>query len=229
MKKINYYQYFLTALLSLLFSCTCATDNNTVKEIDPTTKASIRVFNFSLGSVVLQLLQNDRKAIESIPYGIVSNGYVSVPSGIRNLRVTNSTNNAVFSVNADLTPNLNTTLYLIDTITTISGILLKDVPSVLSANECAIRLIHGGLHAQQATLSISETGSPIISDIAFRSFSQYVLIPIGSALTLNVKTDSGSISLPIPSSSFAGGSGHDIILYGSVTDAAAPLAVAVIR
>lgn len=229
MKKKNYLSYSLAFVFLLFIGCTCATDNNTVKEIDPTTKASIRVFNFSLGSGIVQLLQNDRKAIEFIPYGISSDNYVSLPSGVRNLRVINSANQAVFSMNADLTPNFNNTLYLIDTVSTTSGILLKDVPPVMSSNECVLRLIHGGIGAKKATLSITNNGSPIISDIGFRGFSQYVLIPNGSDLTLKVETISGTVELPLPSTLFKGGAGHDIVLYGSAHNTATPLAVTVIR
>lgn len=224
--------YIIPVFLSVfLMCCTCATDNNTTKEIDPTLQTSIRVINVSLGSGSLHLLQNDRSAIKQIQYAVLPMSYVSIPSGVRNLRLLNSSDKAVFSINANLSPNPNYSLFLIDTVIRMSGILLQDIPSLLPKGEIIVRLVHGGMNTGNAELYVgsSASGSPIVSGVGFRSFSSYVQVPFGSSLTLRINGTKGIKDFAVPASSFADGAAHTIILYGDENSTAEPLAYKVIQ
>lgn len=212
--------------------CTCATDNNTTKEIDPTLQTSLRVFNFSIGTGTLQLNQNDRRAIENIGYGDLNIPYKTMPSGVRNLRLFNGANNAVYGINANLSPNLNYSLFLIDTVGRVSGLLLKDIPpTLLPENEVFIRFVHGGTKAGRVEVFVGEqpTGTPIISDIGFGAFSDYIRIGTGSTLLVRISRQSGFLDVPIPSTTFVQGNSYTIVLYGNEGSVSDPLTVRTIR
>lgn len=225
---------FLLTILSfatiLLDSCTCAPDISTPQEIDPTTKAQLRILHFSPGTPLLQVRQNDRAFVSGIEYGVPTAQYKEIPSGIRNLRFLSEQDLALYSINVALEKDVPYTLLLLDSVQRVGSILLDDIPPHTGQDSIALRFIHAGIGAGNASLHKgSASGSSLFTAIDFRSFTSYKLIAKGESLNLSVETPSGTQVFLVDSSTLTGASSYTLVLSGIASSSLNPLNVAVIK
>jgi hypothetical protein len=121
-------KYYLYALLIILAGCTCASDNNTIQEVDPITRADIRFVHVALGNGRITVVQNDRLLNGPIEFGALPEAYSTIPSGIRNLRCLDSARQAIFSLITNLEAEKSYSMIIFDTAGSVNGLIVKDDP-----------------------------------------------------------------------------------------------------
>ncbi|MBI3257899.1 MAG: DUF4397 domain-containing protein [Ignavibacteriae bacterium] len=178
------YKYILFAVAILTGSCTCAVDNNTTKEIEPTVKSRIRIINASAGAPALDCLDNDKVKKQSISFADTSSGYFEIGSGVRNIRLnSSSTNTALLSILSNFTAQKNHTIVAMGLPTAMLGFVLQDEPPQPISGKAFVRFIHTSKAVED--VNVSAGSSVLFSNKIFPSFTDFIAVDSGS-VSINI-------------------------------------------
>lgn len=177
-------KYLIFASALLIGSCTCAVDNNTTKEIEPTVKSIVRVINASPGAPALDCLDNDKVKKRSISFPDTSSGYFEIGSGVRNIRLNSAgTDIALLSMLSNFTAAKRHTIVAMGFPTAMLGLVLQDEIPEPIPGKSFIRFIHASKDVEDVDVS---AGSKVLfSGKKFQSFTDYIAVDSGQ-VSINI-------------------------------------------
>lgn len=189
--KLNLLAFGLSVLLG---ACTCAVENSTVQDIEPTVKAQVRIINASSGAPALNCLDNDKIRKQSVAFTDTSSGYFDIGSGVRNIRLTSAaTGEALLSILSDFAPKKPHTIIAMGVPTSMLGLALRDEAPQPIAGKSFIRFIHASMAA--GMVDVSAAGGVVFPNKTFQSFTDYSAIDAGNtSLTVVEKSTNASYS-----------------------------------
>lgn len=198
----------LIVLTSSFFLSSCMKNDDFVEVIG---EATIKVVNTVQGSDAQNLYQNDKK-ITTVPiaYGEASDYLTVIAGTATNVNFKNNGNSTV-TANGLIAPNVGSKYTLFYNVSpsgegAISG-LLNDV-NPPAAGKIKVRFLNFG-STFQSTLTIeTSTATPLVSDLAYYSGSQYNTID--DNLGLIVKVSGATDVVTIPNSAFQTGKNYSV-------------------
>lgn len=172
---------YIVALV-MLVGCTCSNDLVTPREVDPTTRALLRIVHASSSTGEVSCYQNDKYFAGQITYSGVIRPAAPLPNEVRNLRFVSTTGQPLLSLNVNLLADVRYTFVLFDRVDRLRGILLHDDPPTPAAGTSIVRLVHADIHHTVITMpTIGDTVSvPFSLDSGWRS------IPSGTDLVVRI-------------------------------------------
>jgi hypothetical protein len=186
-------------------SCTCSNDLVTPREVEPTTKSSLRIVHASADAPSLRCLQNDKELFSSVVYEPAATAYASLPSELRNLRFRAADGATLLSLNVLLNANEKHTFVLLDQADRMRGLLLRDVPPAPLSGSTYVRIVH----ADVASASITIIAGEVSETLSFAQNSEWIAIPLGTDLQIIAQ---GAETRTVPASTLSEGSATTIIV-----------------
>lgn len=187
---------FLAACLvaAAVTGCTCSNDLVTPREVEPTTKSSLRIVHASADAPTLRCLQNDKDLFTNVTYEPAATAYASLPSELRNLRFRAADGATLLSLNVLLNANEKHAFVILDQADRMRGLLLRDVPPAAVSGMTYVRIVH----ADVASPSITIVAGGISETLSFSQNSDWIAIPQGADLQIvsqgaDVRTVSASV------------------------------------
>lgn len=199
----------------ILGACTCAVENSTVQDIEPTVKSQLRIINASSGAPALNCLDNDKIRKQSVAFTDTSSGYFDIGSGVRNIRLTSAaTGEALLSILSDFAPKKPHTIIAMGVPTSMLGLALRDEPPQPITGKSFIRFIHASMAAGMVDVSAGG-GGVIFSKKTFQTFTEYTAIDAGnSSLTVVEQTTNATYSVSFQAQE---GKNYTILLKSDAT------------
>jgi hypothetical protein len=156
---------------------------------DPTspaqTNAQVRVLHGSPNAPNVDVLVDNNSALTNVPYRTAS-GYLDVPTGTRRLRVrATGTTTTVIDANVPLMANAAYTVIATGLLAGIQPLVLSDTNTAPATGQVKVRVVHGAPAAGLVDVYVTAPGAsiatatPVLSDVPFRGFSNYLSIPAG--------------------------------------------------
>lgn len=174
------------ALLTVMLAgCTCSNELTTPREVEPTTRATLRIAHASPDAPSLTCLQNDKFFADQIRYDASVMSAASLPSELRNLRFTDGTATAVLSLNVNLVADRQHTLVVLDHVDRLRGLLLQDVKPTPTQGHAQVRVVHADPAFKSLTVS-DENGD---EDVPFGEASRWRIVPAGGSLVITRGAD----------------------------------------
>ncbi len=208
----NKYLIFASALL--IGSCTCAVDNNTTKEIEPTVKSRVRIINACAGAPALDCLDNDKIQKQSISFADTSSGYFEIGSGVRNIRLNSSgTNTALLSILSSFTAQKPHTIVAMGIPEAMLGFVLHDEPPKSIPSKAFVRFIHAAKAVEG--VDVSAGSLKLFQSQIFPSFTDFVAIDTGNiAINIWENTTSSGYGQTVH---IQGGKSYTILVKSDIT------------
>ena len=194
----------MIALLGMgLVACDDDSDND-----QPT--AQVRVVHASPDAPAVDVLLNDNVVLEDVEYQGVS-GYLNVPTGVRTsntfkVNVAN-TSTTVIEQAAELETNSQYTILAVNNVSAIEPLVLLDDTSAPARGNLKVRVLHASPSAGSVDIYVTAPSdalnSPTLSNVPFKTASDYLEVPAGdyrvrvtATGSSSVVYDSGTVALP---------------------------------
>lgn len=195
----------LAASLAALVATTaaCSDDNNS-----PSSNAQVRVVHASPDAPAVDVLVDGAKVLDSVTYTVAS-GYLTVPSGSRNVKVNlYGTGTSVIDANVPLSKDASYTVIAINTAAAIEPLVLTDDRTAPAAGNVKVRLVHAAPSVGDVDIYVTAPGAdlatatPTLTGVPFKGASSYLEVPAGDyqvrvtpAGTKTVAIDTGTLTL----------------------------------
>jgi len=177
----------------------------------PAPAGRVRVVHASPDAPNVDVFVDNQRVLANVPYRQFS-GYLSVPAGTRNVRVTPAgATTAVIDADLNVAANADYTVLATGRVADIAPLVLTDDNAAPAAGQVKVRLVHASPAAAAASVDIYvtapdadiDTATPTLSGVAFRTASGYLSVPAGAyrvritpAGTKTVAIDTGTVNLP---------------------------------
>jgi hypothetical protein len=180
-------------LAAVVASCTCSNDLVTPREVEPATRATIRIVHASPDASVLTCRQNDKLLVDRITYADAVMAPVVLPSELRNLRFTAQSSEVVLSVNVDLAADRQHTFVVLDSVERIRGLLLTDTTPPVRDGRTLVRIVHADV-ASRNLVVVDPSGE---GSIGFAQAGAWHDVAAGQALSIR-RDDGSTVTIPAP-------------------------------
>lgn len=172
----------LALALLLVVGCTCSNDLVTPREVEPTTRSTLRIVHASSSTGEVTCYQNDKFFAGQIAYASAIKPASALPSEVRNLRFVAVGGQPLLSLNVNLRANEGYTFVLIDRVDRLRGILLPDDPPPPVAGTATVRIVHADVHHK--VIDMPTTGDTV--SIPFSLDSGWRSVPAGADLLVRI-------------------------------------------
>ena len=169
--------------------------------------AQLRVVHASPDAPNVDVLVDGKTVLTNVAYETASN-YLTVGAGSRKIEVrATGTSQEVISATVSLSRNKYYTVLAVDKLANITPLVLTDDNTPPASGQIKLRLVHASPTAGPVDIYVEApgagvTGSPTLTNVAFKTASSYLAVPAGSyevyftpTGTKTVALDSGSLSL----------------------------------
>jgi len=169
--------------------------------------AQLRVVHASPDAPNVDVLVDGKTVLTNVAYETASN-YLTVGAGSRKIEVrATGTSQDVISATVSLSRNKYYTVLAVDKLANITPLVLTDDNTPPASGQIKLRLVHASPTAGPVDIYVEApgagvTGSPTLTNVAFKTASSYLAVPAGSyevyftpTGTKTVALDSGSLSL----------------------------------
>jgi Domain of unknown function (DUF4397) len=169
--------------------------------------AQLRVVHASPDAPNVDVLVDGKTVLTNVAYETASN-YLTVGAGSRKIEVrATGTSQDVISATVSLSRNNHYTVLAVDKLANITPLVLTDDNTPPASGQIKLRLVHASPTAGPVDIYVEApgagvTGSPTLTNVAFKTASSYLAVPAGSyevyitpTGTKTVALDSGSLSL----------------------------------
>jgi hypothetical protein len=188
----------LLLLLANVFNLGCGSDE----------KARVRVVHASPDAPNVDVLVDGRSVLTNVPYATASD-YLTVSAGARQIEA-RATGTSQDAINAKLTlaGKQDYTVLAEDFLADITASVLTDHNSAPDSGKVKVRVVHASPSAGPVDVYVVAPGtgigtaSPTISNLAFKSATDYLSVPAGSyevfvtpTGTKTIAIDTGSVAL----------------------------------
>lgn len=149
-------------------------------------------------------------------------GYYNLYSGERTLIITKKNNTAtVLSQKFTMQPERGYSLFIVNKLETPQYVLVKDSAAALTTGKANVRFINLSPDAPVLNLAIAGATTDLVTDKAFKQYSEFITIDAAAKVTFNVKNkDTGVIEASLPDIKIESGKAYTIWVKGlkSATD-----------
>ncbi len=162
---------------------------STLRLLDKTTPARVRVIHGSADAPTVQVIANDNFAAPLVDSLTFPNAtpFLDVPAATYNLKVTPVGNNGVIAINADATLAAGNTysIYAVGPLAAIEPLILTDDPRRV-ATQARVRIVHGSPSAGNVDLYVQAPGTALtnataaFTNVAFKGDTGYVDLDAGT-------------------------------------------------
>jgi hypothetical protein len=169
--------------------------------------AQLRVVHASPDAPNVDVLVDGKIVLTNVAYEAASN-YLTVSAGSRKIEVrATGSSQDVINATVSLTRNKYYTVLAVDKVASISPLVLTDDNTPPASGQIKLRLVHASPTAGPVDIYVEApgagvTGSPTLTNVPFKGFSDYLAVPAGSyevyvtpTGTTTVALDSGSLAL----------------------------------
>jgi hypothetical protein len=166
-----------------------STPSGSFELLDAATPAELRVIHASPDAPAVDVVVNDdfgAPVLEDVPFPAVS-GYLAVPPGSYNVKVTPANNAGVIVIDADvdLAAGTRYSVYATGPLATIAPYVLVDDDRSIATN-AKVRIVHTAPSAGNVDIYVTAPGasiataSPTFANVPFRAETGYVALAAGS-------------------------------------------------
>lgn len=201
--------------LILAFVVGCDDDDNGVAPV--LDKAGLRVIHASYDAPPVEVNVDGATAFRNLEYG-ATEGYARINSGTRNITITQSGESSPVIIDLDVTlqTDRDYTVFAVGNLDNIEPIYSLDVRTAVT-DKAKVRIINASPDASGIDLKLdSGSGTPVFSNVAYKSISDYIEIDPDTysfALTMTGSTDELLVFDPI---AFNQGQVFTIIVMGTL-------------
>lgn len=173
-------RYLIAGLVTVASICSIGCgDNGDDRE------ARVRVFHASPDAPNVDVLVDQGRVIEDVPYGTESD-FLPVSAGTRHLAVAvTGTDSTVIDTRLDLEEDIDYLVVAAGKAAAIAPIAAKCDRSTPAAGSARVRVLHSAASAPAVDVYATAAGAgiqdaqPILSQVPFRAISDYLVIPEG--------------------------------------------------
>lgn len=214
MKKLLLNAIGLAMLSVSLVSCTKDDD-------DDGGQTRLMVIHASPNAPAVDVRVNNTVALSNVPYPTNSQ-YNSIPSGNTNLKISPAgTTTYVIDATVDLEPNLNYSVFAIDSVTKIKAALVRDDLTAPATGKSHVRFFHFSPNAPAVDIAV--TGGPVLfSNRSFNdqggnvSLANFTPVDAGT-VNLEVRlAGTNTVVLPLPGVALTAGKIYTVFAKGFV-------------
>lgn len=195
----------VVAVAIVVGGCTCSNDLVTPREVEPATRATLRIVHASPDAGSLTCRQNDKYFMGGLTYGGAVPAPASLPSELRNLRVVTPDGAAVLSVNVGLKADRQHTFVVLDSVKRMRGLLVTDEAPSVQDGMVQLRVINADVAGRTVTV-IDPIGE---ESVGFAQAGSWHAYPGGGAVA--IRRENGS-QLTIPAGMLVAGKAYDVIV-----------------
>lgn len=188
-----------------LGGCTCSNDLVTPREVEPTTRATLRIVHASPDAGSLTCQQNDKYFMGSLTYGGVTPAAASLPSELRNLRMFVSDGTVVLSVNVGLRAERQHTFIVLDSVERMRGLLVTDEAPTPQAGMTQLRVINADVAGRMITV-IDPSNE---ESVGFAQAGVWHAYPAGGSVA--IRRENGT-QVTIPAGTLVSGKAYDVVV-----------------
>jgi len=200
---------------ALLFSSMVLFSSCSKDEDSDTPKSRVLVTHASPDAPGVDLLVDNTK-VNSAPLNFPSNtGYLSVDSGIRNIKV-NVAGTTTSVINADITfeEDKNYSIFAVDAVSKISAIALEDDLTAPAAGKAHVRFVHLSPDAPAVDIAVASTGAVVFPNTAFKKATAFTPLNAGT-YNLDVRVaGTSTVVLVLPAITLEAGKIYTVFAKG---------------
>jgi len=144
---------------------------------------------------------------------------VSLNSGTRNVKVNvANTTNTVINADLDLNPNLNYSVFAVNTVSNIEPLVLVDDLSAPASGMTHVRFVH--LSPDAPAVDVAVTGGPVLfGNVSFKEYQGFAPVNAGT-YNLEVRlAGTSTVVLPLPGIALQAGKIYTVFAKGLVAGA----------
>lgn len=217
-KKIQLSLFLAFALIGSSIISGCNDDEDT--PATPAAKeANVLVVHASPNAPAVDLLI-DNKKINSAGLTFPNNtGYLKVTEGVRNFKI-NVSGTATSVINADITlkENVNYSLFAINKVDSIAGLLIEDDLSTPESGKAKVRFLHLSPDAPAVDITLLD-GTKVFPDFTYKEISAFTNLAAGK-YNLQVRVaGTSTVALTLPEITLVSGKIYTIFAKGLLTGA----------
>jgi hypothetical protein len=208
MKKV-FSIFVLTVLAVSLFTMTSCEDE------EKTTYANVLVTHASPDAPGVDLLIDDVK-VNAQPLTYPDNtGYLDAETGIRNIKVNVAgTTTTVINGNLDLEVDKYYSIFAVDQVSEIAGLVLEDDLTMPAAGKAHVRFVHLSPDAPAVDVAVASSGAVVFSDIAFKEATAFTPLDAGT-YNLDVRVaGTATVALVLPPVTLEAGKIYTVFAKG---------------
>ena len=167
---------------------------------DNSGRARLRVVHASPDAPNVDVTVDGKTVLTNVPYETAS-GYLTVGSGSRKIAVrATGASQDVINATVNLTNKKDYTVLAADLLANISPLVLTDNNTPPTAGNIKLRLVHASPSAGPVDIYVGAPGagvggSPTLTNVPFKGFSDYLEVPAGSYQVYITPTASKTIAI----------------------------------
>ena len=174
-KNLILFGVFALPALFLFSSCDEDDDGTTAHQ-----HANVLVTHASPDAPGVDLLVDDTKVNSAALTYPNNTGYLEVKAGTRNVKVNvTGTSTTVINANLDLTADMNYSVFAVDSVASISALVITDDLSAPASGKAHVRFIHLSPNAPAVDVAV-DGGSVVFGDYEFKEYSAFTPLDAGS-------------------------------------------------
>lgn len=220
MKKMYRFPMMLALASLTVFAVGCSDDDddNPITANLPKT-ANVLVVHASPDAPAVDIVvDNGSPAVQDLMFP-ENTGYVSLNSGTRNVKVNvANTTNTVINADLDLNPNLNYSVFAVNTVSNIEPLVLVDDLSAPASGMTHVRFVH--LSPDAPAVDVAVTGGPVLfGNVSFKEYQGFAPVNAGT-YNLEVRlAGTSTVVLPLPGIALQAGKIYTVFAKGLVAGA----------
>lgn len=169
------------AAVALLGLAACSDDDST----GPTATARLRIVHASPNAPSVDVLVDEDRVLQNVPYRNASAFFFPVPAGERRIRVNAvGTTTSVIDATATLDAQASYTVLATGPVATIQPLIAPDDLTAPAAGQVKVRVIHAAPAAAGVDVYVTAPGAPltgpVLTNVPFRAVSGYLSVPAGT-------------------------------------------------
>lgn len=189
--------FALLPLFGLLFIAACEEDDNNNDDDNTPATANVLVTHASPDAPGVDLLVDDAVVNSSALTFPNNTGYLEVEAGTRNVKVNASgTSTTVIDADLDLMADNDYSVFAIDTLASISALVLEDDLTAPSAGNAHVRFVH--LSPDAPAVDITVPGLTLFSNTSFGEATAFSPVPAGTYDVSVLVNATGDTALNVP-------------------------------
>jgi hypothetical protein len=164
-------------------------------------RSRLRVVHASPDAPNVDVLVDGKTVVTNAPYETAS-AYLKVGSGTRHVEVRANGGTAdVIDAKPDFSPNRDYTILAVDTLANIAPLVLTDDNTAPASGQIKLRLVHASPSAGPVDIYVEAPGtdiasvSPTLTNVAFKTASDYLAVAAGSYEVFITHTGSKAIAI----------------------------------
>jgi hypothetical protein len=217
MKKMIRFPMMLALASLTVFAVGCSDDDddNPITANPPRTANVLVVHASPDAPAVDVLVDNGSPAVQDLMFP-ENTGYVALNSGTRNVKVNvANTNNTVINADLNLNPDLNYSVFAVNTVSSIEPLVLVDDLATPASGMTHVRFVH--LSPDAPAVDVAVTGGPVLfGDVSFKDYQGFAPVNAGT-YNLEVRlAGTSTVVLPLPGIALQAGNIYTVFAKGLV-------------